>query len=817
MARKRIEITLSAILLLLSFTLKSQNKSQTYLVGNQVVNTSDLVNPKNFNAKAIETIVLDKINKVLKSRNKETFIENNILKSASALQARYMASIDDETLEQKNRDFATTALRVEKSGGSNQAKEFTEKVSFRRNSVFYSYEKLCSSVILDIFSSSKKTILLEDSGFHLIGISAEMNEKKNKIYISIVLGNFKSLNEGVAFKDKLKKPYSHKLYGLKPYQHSDCNRLRRNKNLYRLQKGLVVENGTIFFETDNVKALRRVIRKNKDALAVDILQKEQFTCENPNIIDYKQPNRGVLTKRVYAKRLFKKNIADIKENKYALKTPIATLPEGIVDNYELNLVLIKNKSFCQSLSQSFVIQTSGNYSRKVELLADTVTRYSNFRYKPVADSLALTLKIPFENKKYTYKAEDIEPFLKLLNEPAFLIYNLNIHAYSSIEGTDKENKFLQEERANSIINALKKRQKEDIATKISTDYNWKDFKNDIKATKHNILASMSMEDAQQYIREYNLKKELEPLFEKHRYAKIDMKITYDISGSNEEPFVQKKFKNAILDNDKALALSIQKFVIQQIENKRYDISSLQKMDVPQEKEYAGMQMNKIYMLKKYKQISKEEFIEQVAQLSELDSENEYITFNDLLNTVNYAELRKLVDDNVLIQNKIDRLYYSPLRKNTIDGLNVRYQFKLINAADSLLSDEKLRAASVNKIKEIVEIKEESMSNALKLAEIFIENNDFEFAKKSLDPWVLKTYSEKLLFTYVSLCSMKEADMHTQKFTKAMEKAAEVNRERYCKLFGKEGFSFIVLENKAVKNNYCKVCGQKNNMVELRDE
>ena len=136
----------------------------------------------------------------------------------------------------------------------------------------------------------------------------------------------------------------------------------------------------------------------------------------------------------------------------------------------------------------------------------TVSINSKFNYKPIADSMSLSLRIPFEKNKSTYETKDIEPFIKLLNEPEFFIYDLHITAFSSIEGSDKENKKLQQDRAQSIINALKQRQKDSIETNITTDYNWESFKQDIKKTKHNILASMKIDEAQAYIRNYSLQK-----------------------------------------------------------------------------------------------------------------------------------------------------------------------------------------------------------------------------------------------------------------------------------------------------------------------
>jgi len=809
--------TLKYSLLFILLNLLASNtisQTNTYLINNTVINTSDEIDGKNFHSEAVEEILFDKINRILEKRNKEPFNKNDLLKKVASDQANYMAEIASTSPLQENKEKETLSLRLKYYGGSKHGNEIIDKNSIKKGRILFSYGKVCDDIVLRIFSSSKKSSLFESNKYNLIGIGAKLDKAEKKVYVSFVIGNHKTFNEGVVFKESIQIPYSEKYYGITEADPVFCKRINRMGNLPKLQDGLYVEDNIIYIETDDIKQLKKVIRKKKDGFAVDVLQKEQFTCNNPNIIDYNLINHGVLTKRVYANKLFKSNIADIKEDKNAFKASLGYLPEGIKGNYELNLVIIQNKSACKTIAQNFVINTNGNYARKVELLADTVTINSKFQYNPIADSMVLSFRIPFENKKFSYKTQDIEPFLKLLNEPAFIIYDLKIKAYSSIEGSESENKFLQEERAKSIINALRVRQKENIATDIQTNFNWEDFKRDIQSTKHNILASMNMEEAKKYIREYNLKKELEPIFSNHRYAEIKMKVTYDISGKNEEPYVIKKFDDAVAEEDRPLALSIQKFIINQVVKNRYDISTLKNMYIPLEEDYVGMEMNRIYMLYKYNEIETNDFIAKVENLSNINPNNEYIAFNQMLNSINHSPVNELAVNYNIIQSSLDRLYYTPLRKSTVDGLNVKFQFNLINSSDSVQVIQKLKSQCIEKIKEIVDIKDESIGNSLKLAEIFIENGDYSYARKSLEPWINRTLNEKIIFTYVSLCSGNEWLMHTEKFNFAMQRASEINPKRYCELLNGDNFSLIVFENNTVKENYCKLCDDEEKLVEL---
>lgn len=782
-----------------------QQIEKNYIIGELVINSKDEINPDEFHNEIIEEIIFDEINTILSKKGFDKKQKNSFLKEVAESQAIYMSETGLANTERDTKDKRTIVDRLKFYGGSGIGAELVAKSNIRSGKIPYTYAKVADDIVFKWFASSKKSKLLQGLDYNQIGISARLDEQKRKVYISVVFGNFKSLNEGTKYLSNLKVPYSQKTYGLKPADRVFCKKVYRYNKLPELQDGLTVEGNTIYFETNNIKTIKKLVGKKKDGLAVDIIQKDQFACAYPNIINHSLINTGILTKRIYSKKLFKNNLADIETNPKAFKVQLGVIPEELNDEYELNLVIIKNKSVCSIVPESFVIQTTGTYTRNINLLADTVTVNSKFNYKPVADSMDLCFKIPFENKKYAYKAEDIEPFLKLLNEPAFLIYDLKITAYSSIEGSDKENGILQQKRAESIIKALKDRQNQIMDTEIITAYNWKDFQRDIKKTQHNILASMTMEEAQEYIRNYKLNKELEPILKNHRYAKIDMKVTYDISGENEQPFVIRKFNNAIIAEDRILALSIEKYIMKQVLNYKYKPQVFEQLQIPDKKQYAGMLMNKYWILYFTKQMSKKDFALKVEELNELNPRNEYIAFNNLFLKVTQPKVN--IADASIIQTKIDQLYYTPLRKKTVDGLNIKYQFKLINYADSV-GDIKLKAECIDRIKGIVDIREETLPNSLKLAELFIENADYPFAIKTLEPWIYHpNANENLFYTYVSLCSRYEMRMHTQKFNYAMKRAQELNPKRYCNLFDGNHFSLKVLENKEIKESYCKYCSE----------
>ncbi|WP_462279646.1 CAP domain-containing protein [Salinivirga cyanobacteriivorans] len=808
----RTIVALLSILFLGNFLTYSQT-GENYMVGNKVLNATQEVDPGFFQEAFIEKLVFMRINEVRTERGFDPYEQSEILTNAAKLQADYMVEIEDRTLENKNKNLSTTSERLQYFGGSGRGLELIERESIKKRGIYYTYKKLADNIAFEWFNSGRDSEHLYSDEYTLMGIGISLGKKKRRVYISMILGNFLTDNNGAKQTKNLAIEVTQPAFfwwkRLEHYDDRACRRIDRLENLSLLQSALTInDKNEIYLDFDNARPLKRFLRERKDGLAIDIISKDQYLCGAPNKVDYSLVNRGMRLNPVYSNEFWRKNEI---EGKYVreVKVPLGKLPDEYAnEDYELNLLLIQDNHVCKSIPASFLSDCEGEYKQPLKILADTITINSKFDYHPVADSTQLSFRIPFEKKKYTYRTEDIEPFLKLLNEPDFLIYELNISAFSSIEGIETENTMLQKKRAQSIVNALRKRQKDSIISEIKTEPAWDQFRRDIQSTQHNVLASMSMQEAQDYIRKYNLSKKLEPILKKHRYAQIDMKVTYDISGPKEQEFVISKFNKAIDKRDLPLALSIQKYIMKKVMNGQYPMSAVYNQEIPEKSEFAGLLMNKLWLEMKGTNTSARQHKERIAELHELDRYNEYIAFNHALCRVKYEPLKdeRQIED---IQNDIDRFYYKSFTKETVDNLNMRFQFKVINAADSLNEDrDDIIEDRLEQIKEIVDITEESIENSLRLAELFIQNKDYAFAIKMLDAFVESPAApEDMVFTYLSLCSRFGDRLLSRKFARIMRKAYQINADRYCMLFDGEHFSYRVFENPYIKQFYCEECGE----------
>ncbi len=797
------------ILILLSqVSVFSQNDEDTLKYYNKV-------SADEFNYDLFNKLLFNEINKYRVKNELDSILLDDILINAAEDNAKYMAFHEEETTIQAGKR-KTTGRRIKYYGGSEYGYELVKKISIKKGQDYLTYKQLADEILYKWTGNKKNSQIFYDKQAIFVGISSALDEKGRKLYVSAVFGNYKSFNDGAEKRNDLDVKYTKRKYGLKHFDFKACKKCNVYKGISDLQKGLFVRDGKIWFKTDNLKKFSKLIKGGRDGIAVDIVQKVQYSCEDDNIIDNNLVNKGILKKRVWANKLYKKNVYknDKKLRKKKLEAPIAKWPKkltGDLEEYELNLLIIKDKHVCYNLPPTYLEEASIEYNGGVDFLPDTIiTDGDNTEYMPKPETTVLNFRIPFEKNKYVYNKQDIQGFLDKLNEPDFIVDEITIKAYSSIEGNVQANKKLQQKRAQSIVDALKERQNgKEINTKIFTADNWDDFKNDVAGTEYSNLANMSLAEAQKYIKEHKLAEKLEPILKNHRYAEITMTITYDIKGKKEQNYVVSRFNKAAASCNKELALKIQKYIIKKVINDEYTSQAVYDMKIDSTKaDCAGLLMNKLW-LQKY--VSDDEinddYCKKIDYIYNLDAANEYMIYNKYLCMVENDAIKS--GDYIRFQRKINKLYESNLQKEIIDNLNLEFQFMVIDHLDTLAKPSPMVQESLNNIKQIVKIDGAGWRDALKLAYLFMEHHDYDFAAKLLEPYIYqKNVFDELVFTYISLCTHSNYRMMSNRFYTAMKRANKLDHERFCELFKSGKLTVQSLENTLVKHLYCKSCSKQ---------
>jgi len=208
---------------------------------------------------------------------------------------------------------------------------------------------------------------------------------------------------------------------------------------------------------------------------------------------------------------------------------------------------------------------------------------------------------------------------------------------------------------------------------------------------------------------------MEFMLENHRYADVVIWVTYDIEGEKEQIYVVDQFNKAVEAGQLDKALAIQKYILIRVVEGRYNENAVSDMRIPQGKEYVGLNMNKIWLTQFiFEDPLDDEYMEKIDDLNNLDKENIYVEYNDILCEVTLNILSD-EDEAVKIQERIDKIYNTPVRVDLVDLLNIELQYQVMDVyKDSLGYNHPLVTERVSKIKEIIKFEELSWENALKL-------------------------------------------------------------------------------------------------------
>lgn len=760
---------------------------------------------ENFNIDDLPNILVRELNKFRLKNGLDTFEVNQVLIDAAAIDCNKfakagVAKVDPEKVK-KN---------LVKAGGTQKGEEVTMLSPVSKGRDNYKTAEV-AKVIWTRWENNKKDkeILLKPQ-YMLIGIKCVMQKDGKKIVATAVFGGYDSFNTGAKMKKELVVPFNTKSKKLLTPDAKSCKSCEKWKNYDVLQKGLKVENGKIYLEYANLKDLKRLLKKTKDGLAVDVVQKSQYEKADYNIVDNNFQNKGIMGKVIAKDQVFDKNLVKpdpkakkkVKINK--LKIEMGKFNPKITGPYELNLIVVQDGHVCKTVTRSYLEKGDQESSTPVGIIPADSTVGLKPAFEPKSESSILNFTIPFEKNKSEFKPEDIAPFIKALNEPDFMIDGLYIYAYSSIEGDAGANAKLQRKRAESVTNVLQSMQQNKITPNIETKDSWVLFELEMEDGKYADLVKLGKEKAIKKINNDGaLLNELEPVLAKQRFAQMVMDVTYDISGDKEQKFTTVSFNRAIKANKMSQAYKIMEYASTRKIAKKYTEDVLDSFKIPENPKFINLLNNKAYYnyLANSSIVDEDDYAE-FKRIEKIDPASDVVRFNRIFCSIKIDSTTGTKEQQAKMQQEIDALYKSKISKKLVDGLNIEWQFKIIESLDTTDGADAQIEACINKIKGFYNFKEASWQNALKLAYVFTRGKDYKFSSTVLEPFLkVENVSEDLLFSYISIASHLPEKFYSRVFSDALHKAKEKNPERYCKLFGDPYMSFQVLDNPNAKKDY----------------
>jgi hypothetical protein len=505
------------------------------------------------------------------------------------------------------------------------------------------------------------------------------------------------------------------------------------------------------------------------------------------------------------------------EDKLKVKSIIAKVPESIDldDEFFVNVLYVKDeKVVCRTIFKKAIEAHNVKSNDKVNFMIDEKSIPVVGEWVAVSEKSSYDIKIPFTNpNKNSFTLAEIDSIITNANPnlPPFRIESIEVIACNSIDQLN--NTTLQKNlktKAESIKKALMTKYP-GMPITTSVGDSWSQFQSEIVNVEEFFdISFMSKEEAIKKLKENNneIAKKLEKdILSKQRYAKIVFHVSFLIDGANEQEFVTYKFNQAIEQKNLAMAMSIQQYIVRQMEFQRFKNFNVEKLYVPETKQFIPFLTNNLYM-QYYAAPTMEDKIQiKTKRVFNMDPKNPVSIFNMTV----VDALGKPLENNaqiLKIQTDIDKLYTLPsLPQDRINNLNMEFQIKILEYLKTVPKNSEnatLNVATYAKIKAIRNPVMDSWEAAYKLANIFIKGNDYDYAIDIMTPFIDNPkISEDFLFAYISLTGYKEEFFMSSLFTNAVKIAEKRNPKYLCVLLNK--LTPCIYDNAEVRKLSCDFC------------
>ena len=763
-----------------------------------------------YDAAFLEGLVQEQIDTFRKNKKLPVFNQDEVLTAAAVDQTMFMSKTGKISHGQPSTKKDTPFKRVmfydgmHGKVGENCYKlivgTITKLPGETKKTKLKSYQNIATAIAQGWINSDDGSKILTDLKYVNYGISIALNVKDKSIVATHVVGS-----EPFVLPDGVKPMRDD--FGILPYDKSKCSDLDK-KFAYLPQlmsDNIFFKNGEIYFYFHDLELFKNVLSESGDGIAIDIISRDQFECGRGNKIYPSKIHKGVMLPPISKSQLFGKN--ELKESN-EIEVSLGPIPEYVdTNNVEFNLLMIKANCLCQTI----VYNSLGGEnltSLDLNFMLDTLSVSSR------ADSVLnqLTFTVPFERNKSQYNSADIKPFLDSISLNRFDLKKIEIIAYSSIEGGEKQNKIIQERRAKSILSAIKKYKLQDVETKITTKENLAGFYESIKGSPYEAdLTKLSREELLKVVNSDTIKINLEPYLEETRKAQIILYVEKVFMDEALFKVLPEWFEKALKDKDYVKAKVYQSVMLKNVENGNIGKEKILAVKIPHAKETVPFINNQIAIRWYYSDAVNKDSLHQYlmrdiqTQLI-IDPNNAFLLYNkSVLRLLLWSNNYKREPDPKLVLREIRLLGSSNIEKWMINRLVLNYN---IISADYFYDNKKFneREKALVNVKKALFSSNLNRDQSFRIANYFMFQLRIDWAIDIMKPFaVKKNIDEEFLFTFLTVAIYNKEKIPEMEYVVYMERAKKLNKERFCKLFGFPNMSFQLLQNIQVKNLYCKTC------------
>lgn len=770
----------------------------------------DNINLKKIKKEFLEDLILSKINDYRKSKSLPELKKDVILKLAADDQSDYILKSGKVAHDQPNKKKATPWDRTvfyegyHSEVGENcmqTALGAKVKVSGQAKRIaLKSYEDVAQAIVSAWIDAKESPEVVFNPSYYNVGTSIMVDTKSKKIVATQVYGS-----EPYILPPNVKPDKDD--YKIQPYNREKCGELDRNYPYLPelMSDNIFFKNGEIYFYFHDLELFKSVMKSGNDAIALDVISRDQFSCETGNRFYPSKIHRGFLLPPVSKSQLLGKN--ELKEEGQ-VEVSLGPIPEFVdTNNVEFTLLIIQDNCLCQTIVYNSL---GGENLRSLNLdfIMDTLSVSNQ------ADSILnqLTFTVPFERGKFDYKTEDIKPFLDSISLNRYDLKKIEIIAYSSIEGSEKENEMLQQKRAKSILKAIQNYKLQNVETEIKTEENWDGFYNSLKGSPYELeILKLSKEEIKKIVNSDTLKYNLEPYLEDQRQAKIILSVEKIFMDSALYNVLIDRFKKSIKTKDYVKARVYQSIIFSAVKKGKIDKAEVLKIEIPHLKQTVALNNNQIAFRWEHLNVENRDslnkyLLRDIQTQQVVDPGNVYLEYNRiLLKLLLWSEKYDREADPKYLLRDIKALYNRDIEPYKIHQLLLNFH---IISADYYYETKKFRERdkALNEVKKILLQSQLNRDQTLKIANYFTFQMRIDWAIELMKPWAQrKNIDEEFLFTFLTVAIYNKELVTPKEYQEFMIRAKNMNKARFCKLFGYPNMSFQLLKDLSVKEIYCNTC------------
>ena len=564
----------------------------------------------------------------------------------------------------------------------------------------------------------------------------------------------------------------------------------------------------LFFVVNDQQWFKQLFKDRYDGIAIDVVSKSRFDCAKEKI--EKKQIQGQLLPPVYRNDL-RRNLKSAGDQLY--RTFVGKIPGSIKSNtLEYNILFLKDKNLCRYqimynlASYPWDLLDMGMYLDSLTYQRQPIKQ--NAKNGVITKTKSMKFIVPFEKNKAQYTQEDIKPIYDSLRLTNFNIQKIAVKAYSSVEGSLERNLELQQQRANSIIEALQSFQKPTIETTVSTSENWVEFLNDIENTPYENLQSLTKSEIKAKLTG-EMANQLETILKDHRKAVLRLDLEKKDAFKSLSPGeLINKYEKAIDEVNMEKAAKIQNSIFDKIRSNALSPDYLKKLQVPQQAKFARLiKKNATF---KYLTNERQALIvyNELKALEKLVPNNGEVKYNIVALKIKLWRYQAIPIKEKQLKQTIKNLKKFGIAQPLINRMLVNYH--IIKAEKSMRKrDYQVKDASVNFINKTYEKFDLSDFDYLSLAQFFSYYANTNLAVELLEEKVKSIdIDEDLLFYYLNLTLINEELTKDSDYRTALLNAYNMNETRFCELFNavdNGGVSFQLLANQYLRKTYCENC------------